>query len=169
MIKLYPQITSGLIICDKCRKDSNELKNTQPSNAEGEDSSGWRLSHNQDPDSTISNSMVVQTLNTSLQELGESLIDKKTISSRNFEIQIKSDKNLLINDMIAAESSLSDSDMDIYIDKYVLQNLKTNFLNSTRRVKNEQFLHVYLKIGLLGRSFANLLLLITWLDNQKQF
>lgn len=87
MPELFPQIPNGSMICDKCRKDVTKLKNTEPisdKNAEDEDSSGSEvIIPDKDPDFTTT-SMVVQTLNTSLQELGESPIDKKKITSMHY-------------------------------------------------------------------------------------
>lgn len=69
------------MICDKCRQEVTKLKNTElinDKNAENEDSSGSETITipDEDPDFTTTRSMVVEALNTSLQELGESAIDQ---------------------------------------------------------------------------------------------
>jgi hypothetical protein len=85
MPELFPQISNGSMICGTCRKDVKKLKNTKPIGDKNcEDSSGTEaIIPDKDPHFTT-NSMVVQTLNTSLQELGESSIDKKKIASKHY-------------------------------------------------------------------------------------
>lgn len=84
MLELFPRIPNGSMICDKCRQEVTKLKNTElinNKNAENEDSSGSETVTipDEDPDFTTARSMVVEALNTSLQELDESPIDKKKI------------------------------------------------------------------------------------------
>ena len=88
----------------------------------------------EDPDFTT-NSLVVQTLNTSLQELDQSPIDKSKIKSKHYaSSKVKKKSSSLKRKLfVAAENSSSENDNDI--DKSVLQNLKNNFLSSTSRTK----------------------------------
>lgn len=93
-----------------------------------------------DPDFTT-NSQVFQTLNTFIQDLGESSIDKRNIKSNHYatskDKKMSSSMNWKL--FVAAENSASGNHNKI--DKSVLQNLKSNYLSSTR----------YLKIGVLER------------------
>ena len=105
------------------------------SDKNAEDSSGSETFSDKDPDFTT-NSVVVQTLNTSLQELGESPIDKRKIKSKHYATsKVKKISSSMKHKLfVAAENSSSENDNDI--DESVLQNLKSNFLSSTSRTKS---------------------------------
>ncbi|GBM58689.1 hypothetical protein AVEN_256465-1 [Araneus ventricosus] len=70
-------------IWDKCRKEITMLNYAQPISDENVDSSVSETFSDKDLDFTT-NSVAVQTLNTSLQELGESPIDKRKVKSKHY-------------------------------------------------------------------------------------
>lgn len=140
MPELFPQIPNGSMICDKCRKDVTKLKNTVPisvKNVEDEDSSGSEVSvQDEDRNFTTTSMDKVQTLNTSLQALGESPIDKRKIKSKHYATsKVKKISSSMKRNLFVAIAETSSSDNDTDIDESVLQNLKTNFLSSTSRAK----------------------------------
>lgn len=140
MIELFPHMPNRAMICDKCRKDVSKMKSTEPSNVENpigldDDSSGSEIAvQGRDPDFTTT-SVVVEALNTSLQEIGESPIQKKKITSKHYATsKVKKISSSIKRSLfVAAESSSSENETDI--EESLLQNLKTNFMNSTSRAQ----------------------------------
>lgn len=131
MLELFPEIPSGSVICDTCRKNLTKLKKAEK---EEEDSSGPEVNiTNNDPNFSAT-STVVQTLNASLHELGESSIDKKKISSKNYaKSKVQKISSSMKRKLFVAAETSSDSDSDV--NELILQNLKINFLNCNSRAK----------------------------------
>ncbi|GBM54244.1 hypothetical protein AVEN_213722-1 [Araneus ventricosus] len=104
------------------------------SDKNADDSSSSETFWDKDPD-FATNSMAVQTLNSSLQELGESPIDKRKIKSRHYASSKvkKISSSMKQKFFVAAENSSSENDNQI--DESILQNLKSSFLDSTCRTK----------------------------------
>ncbi|KAG8183380.1 hypothetical protein JTE90_008282 [Oedothorax gibbosus] len=134
MPEMFSQIARGSMICDKCRKEVTYLKNT-PSiseiNEEVSEASCSKKFCDNDPDFTAS--AVVQTINTSLQELGESPIDKRKLKYKKYsKSKVKKISSSMKRKLfVAIENSSSENDNE----DSVLQNLKSNFLSSTSRSK----------------------------------
>ncbi|GBM10093.1 hypothetical protein AVEN_230362-1 [Araneus ventricosus] len=139
MPELFPQIPNGSKIYDKCRKEITILKYAQPISHKNDDSSASETFSDKDPDFTT-NSVVVQTLNTSLQELGESPIDKRKVKSKHYATsKVKKNSSSMKRKLfVTAENSSSENDNEI--DESILQNLKSNFLSSTSRTKKPMLL-----------------------------
>lgn len=79
MSSLYPEISKISKICNNCRKDITALKNGTP-NASSTACQNKVHSPDSDEDPTFqADSLMVEKLNTSLQELGESPIDLRKI------------------------------------------------------------------------------------------
>lgn len=77
---------------------------------------------------------MIVTLNTSLQELGESLINCKQIKSRNYASKkMKKIDSAVKKNFVSAEDSMSEDGEEL--NDSVLQNLKTKFSNSSSRNK----------------------------------
>ncbi|GBN46744.1 hypothetical protein AVEN_184302-1 [Araneus ventricosus] len=134
MSELFPQIANGSKICDKCRKEITMLKYAKPISDKNLDSFASETISDEDPD-FAANSVTVQTLNTSLQELGESPIDKRKVKSKRYATSKvkKISSSMKWKLFVAAENSSSENDNEI--DESILQNLKSNFLSSTSRTK----------------------------------
>lgn len=77
MCSLYPEVPENAKICDYCRKEIAALKNENASSSTHQDQEA-RCDSDEDP-TFQAESQVIETLNASLQELGESPIDKKKI------------------------------------------------------------------------------------------
>lgn len=81
---LYSEISKISKICDDCRKDITALKNGRP-NASSTTCQNEVQTLYSDEDPTFqADSLMVEKLNTSLQELGESPIDVRKIKSKNY-------------------------------------------------------------------------------------
>lgn len=129
----FPEIANGSKICDKCRKKISMLKKTEPINDENaEDPSGSETYSEKDTDFKA-NMEAVQTLNRSLQELGESPIDKKRMKSKSYTTsKIKKISSSMKRELFpAAKHSENESD----IEESVLQNLRNNFVTCTSKKK----------------------------------
>ena len=140
MCEMFPDVSKLSKVCDKCRKELSSLKNKQENNDNISDSSVTNYEQD-DPNFFASSSVVLETLNTSLQELGESPIDGKkmklkqysTKKIKNIECAIK--RQLFVN----AEDS-SDIDERSELEESCLANLKTNFSNAESRKKKVMLL-----------------------------
>lgn len=71
MCEMFPDVSKLSKVCDNCRKEISSLKNKQENNDNISDSSVTNYEQD-DPNFVASSSVVLETLNTSLQELGES-------------------------------------------------------------------------------------------------
>lgn len=133
--KLYPEISKNAKICDSCRKEISALNH-------GNASSITCQNEEKAPDSDEDPSFqaethMVETLNTSLQELGESPIDYKKIKSKNYAARkVKNIDSAMKRKLFVSivQDSDSEDDQKDLIDS-VLQNLKTQFSNSESRNK----------------------------------
>lgn len=137
MPELYPQIISGSKICDKCRKEISEIKNAQSlsdKNSEDEQSQAETFLHSDSEFTT--NSEVVQSLNISLEQLGESPIAKRKMKCKKYGTAKVHKISSTIKQKLfstAAESSSSD---DNHTEKLeVIENLKIKFSSCTSRTK----------------------------------
>lgn len=86
--KLFPEIKKLSKICDKCRKDIGLMSRKEEEDAYS-DSSVQGLEEVTDPTFNIPNSVALEKLNTSLQELGESPVDSKKIKSKQYSAKKK--------------------------------------------------------------------------------
>lgn len=127
-------------VCDSCRKELSTLKNNKETNQASATQSlepeilNTSDSEN-DPDFN-SKSDVVETLNASLHELGESPLDSRKIKSKRYASQ----KIVKINSAMKRKlfTSIQDSSSDEAhetLDDSILKNLKDHFSHCTSRDK----------------------------------
>lgn len=79
MCASYPDLDKLSKICDKCRKEVSLIKEKEQQNGSNSSSD-----EGNDPNFTVPQSVVVNTLNSSLVQLGESLVDCKKIKSKEY-------------------------------------------------------------------------------------
>lgn len=133
MCKLFSEMPNIAKVCDSCRKQLGVLKNEQ----EGQCSSSQDVSNDteskceKDPP-FISQSDVVQSLNTSLQELGESPVDTKKTKVKKYSKKKIQKISSAIKRKIFDETESSESDSEVSSET-VLSNLKAKFTSSNNR------------------------------------
>lgn len=122
---MYPEISRNAKICDICRKEISALKHVNASSITCQNEEKT-LDSDEDP-SFQTESHTVETLNTSLQELGESPIDYKKIKSKNYAARkVKKIDSAMKRKLFVSQDSDSEDDQEDLNDS-VLQNLKTKF------------------------------------------
>lgn len=138
MPKFYPQIVNGSKICDKCRKEITGIKNAQSLSEKNiEDDNSHSETILDDATDFTTNTELVQSLNISLEQLGESPISRKRMKCKKYgtskvrKISSTMKRKLFV---AAAESSSSESDNDIEKSE-VVKNLKIKFSSCTNRTK----------------------------------
>lgn len=115
-------------ICDSCRKQLTALKNNQEANETCADDCET------DPNFS-SKSEVIETLNASLQELGESPINKKRVEYQPYALKkIKKINSSMKRKLFTNIQESSDDEAELLEDS-LLNNLKTNFSHSARDKK----------------------------------
>lgn len=130
MCIMFPDISKLSKICDKCRKEVSAMKNKQ------EDSDSDVSEQEDDPGFTAPSSVVLETLNTSLQGLGESPIDSKKIQSKQYSMKkIKNIESAMKRQLFVNAEDFSDSNESNAPEESVLANLKTKFSNANSRKK----------------------------------
>lgn len=133
MVDLYPELPKNVKICDTCRKELSAKSREIPTTSYEEHEAVCPDS--EDPGFTVK-SQVIETLNTSLSEIGESPIDKRKLSSKKYaNKKVKKIKSALKKNLFESTCDSSDSNENENLDDSVIQNLKENFNNSTSRTK----------------------------------
>lgn len=146
MPEFYPQINSSSKICDKCRKEITRLKNAQSLNDKNDedDHSHSETSLDNDTDFT-SHSEVVQSLNISLEHLGESPIVKRKMKCKKYSTsKVKKISSTMKRKLFpaASHSSSSENDNDIENKSEVIKNLKIKFASCKSRTKKIMLLTI---------------------------
>lgn len=133
MVDLFPKLPKNSKICDTCRKQISAQSREIPTTSYQEQEAVCLDS--EDPSFSV-RSEVIETLNTSLSELGESPIDKRKISSKKYaKKKVQTIKSALKKNLFESIGDSSDSNENENLDDSVFQNLKVNFNNSTCRAK----------------------------------
>jgi hypothetical protein len=132
MIDLFPELTIDSKICDTCRKQIGQSR-VIPSTSQQEDE--VVCPDNEDP-SFCDKSQVVEILNTSLNELGESPIDKRKLSSKKYaKKKVQKIESTLKKNLFESLDDSTDSNENENVENSVIQNLKDNFNNCNCRAK----------------------------------
>lgn len=125
MLEMFDDLSKVNKICDSCRKHLTTLKNNKDANETSADDCEM-------DENFTSTSEVIETLNASLHELGESPVNKKKLKSKCYastkiqKISSSMKRNLFTN---IEESS---NDEDEILHDSLMDNLKSNFSNCTR-------------------------------------
>lgn len=148
MLKDFANLPREAKVCDSCRKTLSSLKNDQGESEIGavghcdpgfstpsEDVSTLNAVGNSDPDFS-SPLAVVNTLNASLHELGESPIDKRKLDRSKTYSSTKIQKiNSALKKQLFTNVKEPSDDEAVALEGSLLNNLKTNFHNTTSRNK----------------------------------
>lgn len=142
MRKNFNDLPKEAKVCDSCRKELSTLKNNQELNqAIADQCIAQELTTvSSDSDSEKdpnfhSKPEVVETLNASLHELGESPLDSKKINSMTYASnKIQKINSAMKRKLFTAVEESSDEDTELLEDS-ILNKLKLNFSNCTSRVK----------------------------------
>lgn len=127
---LVPDLPETSKICDVCRKEITALKVQKEREEHDPDSDN-------DPtfDVPTTSSHIIETLNTSLKELGESPIDVKKIKSKQYSgTKIKKIESSMRRTLFAHSQESSDDEPE-KLESSVLSNLKANFSSAHRKKK----------------------------------
>lgn len=137
MCALYPELDNLSKICDKCRKEISLIKDKEQRDA-GSDSSVDEAS---DPNFTAPSSVVLDTFNSSLVQLGESPVDCKKIKSKHYSAEkMKKIEGAMKRQLFAKNNSSSDMDEPNELNESVLTNLKKVFSSTVSRKKKVMLL-----------------------------
>ena len=169
MCEMFPDVSKLSKVCDKCRKEISSLKNKQENNDNISDSSVTNYEQD-DPNFSASSSVVLETLNTSLQELGESPIDGKKMKLKQYSTnKIKNIECALKRQLFINAEDSSDIDERSELEESVVANLKTNFSNSESRKKKVMLLTCLPESWSVRRSCGSLMLQPIWFVRQKSY
>lgn len=127
---LVPDLPETSKVCDVCRKEITVLKVQKEKEERYPDS-------NNDPNFNVptTSSHVVETLNTSLKELGESPIDVKKIKSKQYSGKKIKKIESAMRRTLFPHSQESSGDEPEKLESSVLSNLKANFSSAHRKKK----------------------------------
>lgn len=136
MCASYPELDKLSKICDKCRKETSLIKEKEQHNASNSSSD-----EGNDPNFTVPQSVVVNTLNSSLVQLGESPVDCKKMKSKQYSARkIKKIECAVKRQLFDNSDSSSEVDESEKLNESILINLKKAFLDSNSRKKKVMLL-----------------------------